>query len=54
MEFVKKKRGRCLTLRNIDDKLQLHINALRKAGTPVNARIVIAAQRELSRSLITV
>ena len=42
-QLAKKKRGRPLTLGNIDEKVQQYIRALRKAGTPVNARIVLAA-----------
>ena len=36
-------RGRPLTLGNLDEKVQKYIRALRKAGTPVNARVVLAA-----------
>ena len=42
-QLAKKKRGRPLTLGNIDEKVQQYIRALRKAGTPVNARVVLAA-----------
>ena len=38
-----KKRGRPLTLGNLNEKVQKYIRALRKAGTPVNARVVLAA-----------
>ena len=39
----KKKRGRPLTLGELDVKVQQYVRSLRKAGTPVNARIVMAA-----------
>ena len=39
----KKKRGRPLTLGELDGKVQQYVRSLRRAGTPVNARIVIAA-----------
>ena len=39
----KKKRGRPLTLGELDGKVQQYIRSLRRAGTPVNARIVMAA-----------
>ena len=42
-QLAKKKRGRPLTLGNLDEKVQKYIRALRKAGTPVNARVVLAA-----------
>ena len=38
-----KRRGRPLTLGNLDEKVQQYIKAFRKAGTPVNARVVLAA-----------
>ena len=41
-ELAKKKRGRVLTLGNLDEKLQQYIRVLRKAGTPVNGRVVLA------------
>ena len=42
-QVAKKRRGRPLTLGNLDEKVQQYITALRKAGTPVNARVVLAA-----------
>ena len=42
-QLAKKRRGRPLTLGNLDEKVQQYIKALRKAGTPVNARVVLAA-----------
>ena len=39
----KKKRGRPLTLGELDGKVQQYLRSLRRAGAPVNARIVIAA-----------
>ena len=42
-QLAKKKRGRPLTLGYLDEKVQKYIRALRKAGTPVNARVVLAA-----------
>ncbi len=42
-QLAKKKRGRPLALGNLDEKVQQSTRALRKAGTPVNARVVIAA-----------
>ena len=42
-QLAKKKRGRPLTLRDLDDKVQQYIKALRKAGTPVNSRVILAA-----------
>ena len=36
-ELMKKKRGRPLILGDIDEKVQLYIKALRKAGAPMNA-----------------
>ena len=38
-----RKRGRPLTLGDVDTKVQAYIKALRKAGTPVNVNIVLAA-----------
>ena len=42
-QLAKKRRGRPLTLGNLDEKVQQYIKAFRKAGTPVNARVVLAA-----------
>ena len=42
-QLAKKRRGRPLALGNLDEKVQQYIRALRKAGTPVNARVVVAA-----------
>ena len=42
-QLAKKRRGRPLALGNQDEKVQQYIRALRKAGTPVNARVVLAA-----------
>ena len=42
-QLAKKRRGRPLALGNLDDKVQPYIRAHRKAGTPVNATVVIAA-----------
>ena len=42
-QLAKKKRGRPLSLGNLDEKVQQYIRALRKAGTLVNARVVLAA-----------
>ena len=42
-QVAKKRRGRPLTLGNLDEKVQQYITAFRKAGTPVNARVVLAA-----------
>jgi len=39
----KKKQGRPLTLGDLDGKVQQYLRALRRAGAPVNARIVLAA-----------
>ena len=39
----KKKRGRPLTLGELDGKVQQYLRSLRKAGAPVNVRIVVAA-----------
>ena len=41
-QLAKKWRGP-LTQGNLDEKVQQYITALRKAGTPVNARVVLAA-----------
>ena len=38
-----RKRGCSLTLGEVDMKVQAYIKALRKAGTPVNLNIVLAA-----------
>ena len=42
-QLAKKRRGRPLALGNRDAKVQKYIRALRKAGTRVNARVVLAA-----------
>ena len=42
-QLAKKKRWRPLTLGDLDDKVQQYIKALRKAGTPVNSRVISAA-----------
>ena len=42
-QLTKKRRGRPLTLGNLDKKVQQYIKAFRKAGTPVNARVILAA-----------
>ena len=42
-QLAKRKRGRPLALGNLDVKVQQYIRALRKAATPVKARVVIAA-----------
>ena len=39
----KKKRERPFTLGELDGKVQQYVRSLRRVGTPVNARIVIAA-----------
>ena len=39
----KKKRGHPLTLGELDGKVQQYVRSLRRAGTPVNARIIMAA-----------
>ena len=41
--IASRKRGCPLTLREVDTKVQAYIKALRKAGTPVNVNIVLAA-----------
>ena len=41
-QLAKKRRGRPLALGNLEEKVQQYIRALRKSGTPVNARVVIA------------
>ena len=41
--IASRKRGRPLTLGDVDTKVQAYIKALRKAGTPVNVNIVLAA-----------
>ena len=38
-----RKRGRPLTLGDIDEEVQKFIRALRKAGTPINTAVVLAA-----------
>ena len=42
ISHLPKKRGRPLTLGELDGKVQQYVRSLRRAGTPVNARIVIA------------
>ena len=42
-QLAKKKRRRQLSHRKVDEKVQQYIGALRKAGTPINARVVLAA-----------
>ena len=49
-ELVSKKRGRPLTLGELDAKVQQHDKALQKAGTPVNARIVVAAAKGIVKA----
>lgn len=39
----KKNRGRPLTLGELDNKVQQYVRSLRRAGVPINARIVMAA-----------
>ena len=48
-----RKRGRPwpVTLGDIDSKVQNYIRALRKAGTPVSANIVIAAAEEITAGI---
>ena len=46
----KKKRGRPLTLGELDGKVQQYVRSLRRAGTPVNARIVIAAAEGITKA----
>ena len=41
--IASRKRGRPLTLGDMDTKVQAYIKALRKAGTPVNMNIILAA-----------
>ena len=41
--IVSRKRGRPLTIEDVDTKVQAYIKALRKAGTSVNVNIVLAA-----------
>ena len=47
-QLAKKRRGKPLTLGNLDEKVQQYIKALRKAGTPVIARIVLAATQHFA------
>ena len=49
-QLTKEKRGRPLTLGNLDEKVQQYIRALRKAGTPVNARVVLAAAEGIMKA----
>ena len=42
-QLTKKRRGSPLTLGNLDEKVQQYTRALRKAGSPVNTRVVISA-----------
>ena len=42
---------RPLTLQNLDEKVQLYIKALRKAGTPINATIVMAAAEGIVKTV---
>ena len=42
-----RKRGRPLTLCEIDEEVQKFIRALRKAGTPINTSVVLAAAEEI-------
>ena len=46
----KKKRGRPLTLGDLDGKVQQYLRALRRAGAPVNARIVLAAAEGIAKA----
>lgn len=48
-----KKRGRPLTLWELDDKVQKYIKALRAAGTPVSAHIVQAAAEGIVTASVT-
>ena len=41
--IASRKQGRPLTLGDVDTRVQAYIKALRKAGTPVNVNIVLAA-----------
>ena len=41
--IASRKQGCPLTLGDVDTKVQAYIKALRKAGTPVNVNIVLAA-----------
>ena len=52
-QLTKKKRGKPPALDKLDEKIQQYIRALGKAGTPVNARVVLAAlQKRLSQQQI--
>ena len=46
-QLAKKKRGKPLALDKLDEKIQQYIRALGKAGTPVNARLVLADAEEI-------
>ena len=46
-QLAKKKRGKPLALDKLDEKIQQYVRALGKAGTPVNARVVLAAAEEI-------
>ena len=46
----KKKRGRPLTLGELDGDVQRYLGALRKAGTPVNAKIARAAAKGIVKA----
>ena len=41
-QLAKKRSGSPLTLENLDERVKQYITVLRKAGTPVNARVVLA------------
>ena len=49
-QLTKNRRGRPHTLGNLDEKVQQYIKALRKAGTPVNARVILAATEEIVKA----
>ena len=42
-----RKRGRLLTLGNIDEDVQKFIRGMRKAGTPINSTNILAAARSI-------
>ena len=46
-ELPKKKRGKPLTLGELDGDVQRYLNALRKAGTLVNSKITTAMKNYL-------
>ena len=50
-QLAKKKRGRPLTLGDLDDKVQQYIKVLKKAGTPVNSRVILAAAEGIVKAL---